>query len=159
VTEGVLQEARLSKAQRLSHRRENFSALRERFPGIYEGDLAYIRGFVPLTSSPERQEAELASAGFRLILLTSKAFTDVANPIAVWVREIADPDHPAKTLFEAELYGGSQLGVVASSERQALLDFIELLRLVKTDLDEVASGNMSEDLRQLHSLLRHCLSD
>lgn len=158
MAEGVHAEALTGRVKRLHERHLGMNRLRERYPGVFEGDIDFIRVFVP-GSTTSNNEEELANAGYRLMLLTSQAFNEVANPVAVWVRTSHDSDANGdlESETEVEAYGYCQCGVVASDEPRALADFIEMMKLLRQDLEEAGVDNLGSDMIRLHRFLAYSL--
>lgn len=155
MADGVRTEAIAARVKRLHQRQEGLARLRERHAGVYEGDVEFIRSFVP-GSVENSNEEELATAGYRLVLITSDAFNEVANPVAAWVRSSVNSETDSSET-EVEAYGHSQLGVVEDTEQEAFSSFIEMMSLLRTDLEEAGVGQLGPDMVRLHRFLAYSL--
>jgi CheY-like chemotaxis protein len=149
VASAVRELAMEARAERTKSRVARLDDLREMFPGVYACDIEFVRRFVPIDQHPE-VERSLSESGFRLFLVTSSAFSEVANPVAVWIRLISDG-------VEAEVYGHPQLGSFNDSVPSAIQDLIEVMELVKTDLDEIGIGGLGDHLIELRDYLTYAL--
>lgn len=106
-----------------------------------------VRRLMPHSQKAEDIENSLREAGYHLELIHSSAFSSLATPVLVWVKQVENG-------VEAEVYGQSTLYSHGGDTADAAAKLVELMRLFAEDFRNGDGDDSGPSLRLREFLTR-----